>query len=51
MDGVDETLVDEILPAGIHSVRWDAANEVSGVYYYRIEACGIADNRKLVLIK
>ncbi len=37
--------------AGPHTVRFDASALTSGVYFYRIEAAGFAQTRKLVLVK
>ena len=45
------TLVEDELPAGTHSVRWDARNEPSGVYFYRLTAAGFTQTRKLVLLR
>ena len=39
-----ETLVDEHMDAGNHTVTWEASNYSSGVYFYRL----IADNDKFV---
>ena len=32
------TLVNEVHPAGSHTVHWDASTVSSGVYYYRLQA-------------
>jgi hypothetical protein len=45
------SLVDEYLPAGDHSVLWDANELPSGVYFYRITADDWVDSRKVTLIK
>ncbi len=45
------TLVDETQPAGKNSVRWDATNMPSGVYYYRLQAGQYSEMKKLVLAK
>jgi len=45
------TLVDEAKTAGTHSVRWNAAEAASGMYYYRLEAGGQSITRKMTLIK
>jgi hypothetical protein len=45
------TLLDEQLPAGRHSVRWNADGFSSGVYMYRMQAGGFTASRKLVLMK
>jgi len=49
-------LVDEIMPAGSHSVTWDGRDTsggeaASGVYICRLEAGGATAVRKLVLLK
>jgi len=50
------TLINDQRPAGRQSVRWDGKDEAgrgaaSGVYVYRLEAAGIAESRKLVLVR
>ena len=45
------TLVDEQKQAGTHSVKFDASQLASGVYYYRLTAGSYAETRKLNLIK
>jgi methionine-rich copper-binding protein CopC len=45
------TLVNERLPAGNHSVSWDATSMPSGTYIYRIEAGDFVESRKLILLK
>jgi len=49
-------LVNEVVPAGAHSVQWngrdDAGNAAgSGVYFYRLEANGKSEARKMVILK
>jgi len=46
-----ERLVDNVLPAGEHSVVWNANNVSSGVYLYRLSAGGITKANKMILIK
>jgi hypothetical protein len=53
---VVRTLVNEELPAGIHSVTWDGKNGqgsdvASGVYFYRIKAGNFASVRKMTLMR
>ena len=46
------TLVDrESLAAGTHDVSFDASHLSSGVYFYRLQADGIARTRQMVLVK
>jgi len=37
--------------AGIHDVIISAANQSSGIYFYRLEACGLTATRKMLLLK
>lgn len=46
-----ETLVQERLPAGTHSVTWDAGDLQSGMYVYKLRAGEFTAKRKLVLQK
>jgi hypothetical protein len=45
------TLVNEIRPAGLYTIRWDASSHPSGVYFYRLRAGGFAETKKMVLAK
>lgn len=45
------TLVKQELQPGSYSVEWDASNYASGVYYYRLEAPGFSESKKLMLLK
>ncbi len=45
------TLLNEVQPAGYHSVKWNAAGYNSGIYFYRLTAGEFADTKKMVLIK
>ena len=45
------TLLNSDLPAGSHSVDFDAANLASGTYMYRLEANGYVLTRKMMLVK
>lgn len=44
-------LVNEITAAGRHEVEFNAAELPSGVYYYKLEAEGFNDVKKMMLIK
>jgi hypothetical protein len=46
-----ETLVNRVQRAGYHNVRWNADDVVSGIYFYRIEAEGFAETRRMLLLK
>jgi parallel beta-helix repeat protein len=46
-----ETLVDAVQPAGEHVVEWNADAFPSGIYFCRLEAAGVTQTRKLVLLK
>ena len=48
---VQETLVDQVLPAGHYTVDFQAADLASGMYFYRIEAPGFTSTRKSLLLK
>jgi flagellar hook assembly protein FlgD len=50
------TLMDELRVAGTHVARWDGRTSVgaiapSGVYFARLEAGGVAETRKVALLK
>ena len=45
------TLVDNYVSPGIHSVQWNAANNPSGIYFYRLESNGAAQTRRMLLLK
>ena len=44
-------LVNEQLQAGTYEADWDASNEPSGVYYYKLTAGDYNETRKMVLVK
>ncbi|MFQ5499211.1 MAG: C25 family cysteine peptidase [Candidatus Zixiibacteriota bacterium] len=50
------SLVDNIMPAGRHTVKWDATTEsgshaASGVYLYRLQADQSSQVRKMILLR
>jgi hypothetical protein len=45
------TLVNSVMPAGHHEVKFDAARYASGVYIYRIEAGSFVQVKKMLLMK
>ena len=46
-----ERLVSQDQRAGSYRVVWDAKEQASGVYFYRIDAGEISDMRKMILLK
>lgn len=44
-------LINEYMPAGTHSVNFNADNLSSGVYFYRLESGEFIDSKKMLLIK
>jgi hypothetical protein len=44
-------LVNGKLPAGPHSITWDAKNMPSGIYFYKLEAGAFSQTRKMVLMR
>ena len=45
-----EVLLDDNHEAGYHSVIWEAAHFSSGVYFYRLEADGSVQSKKMMLL-
>jgi hypothetical protein len=45
------TLERGIKPPGIYDVTWNASNQASGQYYYRLQAGEFIETKKLLLIK
>jgi hypothetical protein len=37
--------------AGRHSIKWDASDEASGIYFYRLEAGTEVASKKMLLLK
>lgn len=44
-------LVNQVLPAGIYNVNWNAENVSSGVYFYKIEAGSFINTKKMILLR
>ena len=44
-------LVDEHLKAGYHEVELNISNYSSGIYFYRIQAGGYLETKKMILLK
>jgi hypothetical protein len=45
------TLVNELKQPGTYDVVFDGRNLASGVYFYRMQAGGFAETRRLLLLK
>jgi dienelactone hydrolase len=45
------TLASEELVAGTYTRQWNAARSASGVYFYRLQAGGFTETKKLILVK
>ena len=46
-----DTLVDDVMSAGHHSVVWDASGYSNGVYFYTIESGDFSKTMKMTLLK
>ena len=46
-----ETLVDELLPMGVHSIEWETGIHASGIYLYRLQTSSSVLTRKMHLVK
>src|SRR5690606_17191467 len=44
-------LLNESMPAGVHTVQFDAQSVASGMYVYRLNAQGLSLTNKMTLIK
>jgi hypothetical protein len=44
-------LVDDVRPAGYHSITWNAKNIASGLYYYKLCAGNFVRVHKMMLLK
>ncbi len=44
-------LVDNYLEAGYHDIVFDGSNLSSGIYFYKINAGGFSETRKMILVK
>ncbi|MBN2364763.1 MAG: T9SS C-terminal target domain-containing protein, partial [Calditrichaeota bacterium] len=45
------SLMNQEMAAGVHNIRFDARNLVSGMYFYRIEAGSFREVRRMMLVK
>lgn len=46
-----ETLVDAELSAGTYKADWNASNYSTGVYFYKLEAEGFSETKKMMIVK
>ena len=46
-----DTLVNDFMTAGSHSVVWDAADFAAGMYFYTVKAGDHAETKKMTLLK
>ena len=45
------TLVNEVKEQGVYTIKFNASNLSSGIYFYRIEAGSFTDSRKMILLR
>jgi len=45
------TLVSELKQPGYHQVTWNAADQTSGMYFYKIQAGDFTETKKMLLLK
>ena len=45
------TLVNDLQPAGSHTVRWDGSSSPSGIYFYRLWTGGHSVTKRMILIR
>ncbi|MBN1480278.1 T9SS type A sorting domain-containing protein [candidate division KSB1 bacterium] len=51
LGGMVTTLVDRRMPAGYHSVEWNASSFSSGLYFYTLETAQFKDIKKMIVLK
>ena len=44
-------LADDVMSAGLHEFTWDGTQAASGIYFVMLQAEGVTQTRKLVLMK
>ena len=44
-------LINGTVPAGVHSVNWDASTVSSGIYFYRLTVGDLTETKKMLLLK
>jgi hypothetical protein len=45
------TLLNDVRPAGVYSITWNASNYASGLYFLRLDAEGFHKTTKMILVK
>ena len=45
------TLVNEAKQSGAHMVEWNASTVASGVYFYRLQADGLMETKRMLLLR
>jgi hypothetical protein len=46
-----EQVVNQNYQAGTHSVRWDAKNKTTGIYFYRLHSGSFVQTKKMIFVK
>lgn len=46
-----QTLVSDKVAAGNHDVKFEASNLPSGAYFYRLQADGMVETKKMLLVR
>jgi hypothetical protein len=46
-----DVIADGVKSAGSHSIKWNAGNNASGIYFYKLEADNFVQVRKMILMK
>ncbi|KAA3634387.1 MAG: T9SS C-terminal target domain-containing protein [Calditrichaeota bacterium] len=49
--GQKVTEISDSYDAGSHTINWDASNNASGIYFYKLNAGDFTDTKKMMLIK
>lgn len=52
LDGeIVKTLIDGIIPAGFHNVKFNAGSLASGIYLFKLETLNFTQTKKMILLK
>jgi hypothetical protein len=46
-----ETLVDKSQESGVYDVKWEGKDQVSGIYFYRLQSGDFTTTKKIILLK